>query len=331
MDSSLSNSLLTHRSISNNDNSLSPAISRNIVPIQNLPTDINAEVLIGYYPPGTFDVIFKGPHKRNAYKDVLALEGTFGAAPQKSGRARRVSMDLGRNSLYNSLPEYLFHPIDRFDLPERDKKSRFDEEYDLQEQEKEDAFQFFAPIDLALLHQRVRVSRALQEFASDNKVLIDALADSLTVEQRKNRFISRSLTYLPYCKTIRGDRTLITLMLRKVLMDEGLVLDASCLCQTFEDASPRYAMEVGTSLSALYLGDGYNQEVLSYDVRYWNDEACDEHFDTFLDELEAYRAFVQDYFLSVEAVLSFNVQTDAPPLRLNDTTIYNYLNYNTNL
>lgn len=240
---------------------------------------------------------------------------------------RRVNLDLGRNSLYNSLPEYLFHSIDRFEQPGHD----FKEEYELQEQEKEDAFRFFAPLDLILLYQRIRVRRVVQEFASDNKVLIDLLADTLTTEQRQNRFICSTLTYLPYCKTIRGDRTLITLMLRKVLMDEGLVLEVGSRCQDFDDVSPRYAMEVGAPLSALYLGDGYDQEVLSYDVQYWNEEACDEHFDTFLGELEDYRIFVQDYFLSVEAVLTFNVQIDAPPLRLNDTTIYNYLNYNTNL
>ena len=42
--------------------------------IKNLPTDINAEVLLEYYPKETFDVELKGLHKRNAYMDILNLE-----------------------------------------------------------------------------------------------------------------------------------------------------------------------------------------------------------------------------------------------------------------
>lgn len=288
---------------------------------RNLPVDINAEVLLDYYPRETFDVEFRGHHKRNAYKDVLELDD----------RDDRVLMALARNSLYHSLPEYLFHPIDRFDLPQLDKEERFKEECDLQEMERTNAIRFFAPLDLMLLQQRLRVRHAVQELTSDNKVLIDILADNLSEEQRENRFIRRSLPYLPYCKIIRGDRTLITLMMRRVLHEERITIDVGDDARAYIDTPPRYPTEVEAQLGDLYLGTGYEQMTLCYDVHYWSDEECDEHFNLFLNELEVYRAFVQDFFLSVEAVLTFDVHDDAPPLRLSDTTIYNYLNYNTNI
>ena len=51
-----------------------------------------------------------------------------------------------------------------------------------------------------------------------------------------------------------------------------------------------------------------------------------------MKEIEEFRDFVQDYFLSVDSVLEFDIHNDdAPALRLNDTVLYNYLNYNTNL
>ena len=289
--------------------------------IKNLPTDINAEVLLEYYPKETFDVELKGLHKRNAYMDILNLED----------KGERMQLTLGRNSLYNSLPEFLFHPIDRFDLPQHNQKERFAEEYANQEQEKENAYKFFAPIDLALLHQRVRARHHINYLTSGNKVLIDIISDCLSEKQKNNRFIKNSLEYLPYCKIIRGDRTLITMMLRKVLMEEGIVVNIGNGKKTFTDSIPRYKTEVDSDLSSLYVGAEFEQETLCYNVYYWNDEECNENFNSFVDDIEEYRMFVQDFFLSVESILEFNVCHDAPALRLSDTTIYNYLNYNTNI
>lgn len=289
--------------------------------IKNLPTDINAEVLLEYYPKETFDVELKGLHKRNAYMDILNLED----------KGERMQLTLGRNSLYNSLPEFLFHPIDRFDLPKHNQKERFAEEYANQEQEKENAYKFFAPIDLALLHQRVRARHHINSLTSGNKVLIDIISDCLSEKQKTNRFIKNSLEYLPYCKIIRGDRTLITMMLRKILMEEGIVVDINNNNKTFVDSAPRYKTEVDSDLSSLYVGAEFEQETLCYNVYYWNDEECNENFNSFVDDIEEYRMFVQDFFLSVESILEFNVCHDAPTLRLSDTTIYNYLNYNTNI
>lgn len=289
--------------------------------IKNLPTDINAEVLLEYYPKETFDVELKGLHKRNAYMDILNLED----------KGERMQLTLGRNSLYNSLPEFLFHPIDRFDLPKHNQKERFAEEYSNQEQEKENAYKFFAPIDLALLHQRVRARHHINSLTSGNKVLIDIISDCLSEKQKTNRFIKNSLEYLPYCKIIRGDRTLITMMLRKILMEEGIVVDINNNNKTFVDSAPRYKTEVDSDLSSLYVGAEFEQETLCYNVYYWNDEECNENFNSFVDDIEEYRMFVQDFFLSVESILEFNVCHDAPTLRLSDTTIYNYLNYNTNI
>ena len=289
--------------------------------IKNLPTDINAEVLLEYYPKETFDVELKGLHKRNAYMDILNLED----------KGERMQLSLGRNSLYNSLPEFLFHPIDRFDLPQHNQKERFAEEYANQEQEKENAYKFFAPIDLALLHQRVRARHHINSLTSGNKVLIDIISDCLSEKRKNNRFIKNSLEYLPYCKIIRGDRTLITMMLRKILMEEGIVVDINNNNKTFVDSAPRYKTEVDSDLSSLYVGTEFEQETLCYNVYYWNDDECNVNFHSFLDDIEEYRIFVQDFFLSVESVLEFNVYHDAPTLRLSDTTIYNYLNYNTNI
>lgn len=184
---------------------------------KNLPDDINVELLLAYFPEGSIKVAFKGLHKRNSYNDIVDIEerhdGTY-------------LFCIGRNSLYNSLPEFMFHPVDRFNnIPKSQEKEQFAEEYQKQEQEKENAYRFFAPVDLLLLRLRCMVREHLNEYVEQNKVLIDIICDNLSEEQKSNRFIKQALNFIPSCKNIRGDKTLLTFMLRKIFMEEGLKIE----------------------------------------------------------------------------------------------------------
>lgn len=292
-----------------------------IVP-ENVPQDINAEVFLGFFPQGTFRVKFCGLHKRNAYNDILEIEK----------EQEKFLLHLGRNSLYNSLPEFLFHSIDRFDnIPEKEKKQRFSEEYSKQEKEKEQAYKFFSPIDTLLFQLRLEVRERLNKYVESNTVIQDILLDKLTAEQRENRFIKRTTPYISSCKTIRGNRTLITLLLRKVLAEEGLKINVKSKQTEFTDEEPRYGNSEGCEIGDVYVGNTYSESVITYSISYWSDEDCNEDFLPLVNDLEVFRQFVQDYFISVDSILVFDVSKDTSPLRISDTTLYNYLNYNTNI
>ena len=289
-----------------------------------LPSDINAELLLNYYPPGKFRVSLQGLHKRNSYRDVIELE-------------EMVNMDaihatLGRMSIYNSLPEYMFHPIDRFDnLPLNNEAEAFHDQVDEQEQEINNAFHFFLPIDVLLFRMRALVHDQIEEFTHGNVVMQQILSDRLTDEQRNNRFIHQILPYLSLCKDIRGNRTLLTFLLRKVFLDEGLRISVKDISKEYTDEAPRYGNQLDMELGDSYVGNVYSDSVTVYEIRYWSDDDCNEHFLKFTDEIEQLRLFIQDFFLSVEEELVFHIVQDFPPVRLNDKVIYNYLNYNTNL
>ena len=293
-----------------------------IVVPENIPQDINAEVFLGFFPQDTFCVKFCGLHKRNVYNDILEIEK----------KQDKFLLHLGRNSLYNSLPEYLFHSIDRFDnIPEREKKQKFSEEYAKQEREKEQAYKFFSPIDILLFQLRLEVRERMNKYVESNIVIQDILLDKLTTEQRENRFIKRTIPYISSCKTIRGNRTLIKLLLRKVLADEGIKINVKSKRTEFTDEKPRYGNSEGCEIGDVYIGNTYSESVLTYSISYWSDEDCNDEFLLFVNDLEIFRQFVQDYFISVDSVLVFDVSKDLSPLRISDTTQYNYLNYNTNI
>ena len=289
----------------------------------NLPDDLNVELLFSFYSKGLCKASFRGLHKRNAYSDIIDIE---------EGDKDTLLVSIARNSLYDALPEYMFHPIDRFnELPKSEETERFAEEYEKQEKEKENARRFFAPIDILLFKLRMDVREQLLPYCESNKALTDIIADEMTQEQKDNRFIKQVMPFLPLCKNIRGNKTLMSMMLRKIFIEEGLIIDAHSANLEFTDSSPRYDYTLGSNLGDCYVGNTYNVPTLVYSIYYWSDDDCDENFLTFVEEVDQLRMFVQDYFMSIDEELIFNISHDGPPLRLNDDIIFNYLNYNTNI
>ena len=292
--------------------------------IKFLPDDINIEDILSYLPKESYRVSVNGLHKRNSYKDIINYEETPDG---------KTDFHVGRNGLYNSLPEYMFHPINRFDnIPERERKERFAEEYAKQELEKENAHKFFSPIDVLLLDLKTKVKEKINQLSSDNIFIQNIIGDSLTEKEKSNRFIQRTIPFLPNCKRIRGNKTLITFMLRKVLFEEGLSLNKENIVSEIHDKEPQYNSKIEDfQLNSMYLGNEFSENIMTFTINYWSDEECSEHFNIFLEELETYRLFIKDFFFSIEDELCFHINSDYPTLRLADDIIYNYLNYNTNL
>lgn len=289
---------------------------------KNIPDSINVETLLSFLQEGTYKVSFNGAHKRNAYKDLLEIEEEDDT----------LLLTLSRGGLYNNLPELLFHPIDRFDsLPAQNEKERFREEYEAQINETKNARKFFVPIDLMLLKLSMSTREKMGIYATSDKVLLDILGDELTNEQKQNRFCRQILPFLPFCKYIRGNRTLLTMMLRKALKEETLDVNIAEKPHETIDLNPRYGICLGEKLESLYVGNTFNESVLTYDIHYWSEEECNEHFLRFIDEMETLRQFIQDYFMSLEAILCFNISHDSESTILSNDTSYQYLNYNTNL
>lgn len=289
-----------------------------------LPSDINAELLLNYFPKGMFRISLQGMHKRNSYRDIIELEEMVDK--------EAIHATLGRMSIYNSLPEYMFHPVDRFDnLPVNNESEAFHNEVDRQEQEKADAFRFFSPIDVQLINLRASVREKIEEYTRGDVVMQQIIGDELTEEQKGNRFIHQLIAFLPQCKHIRGNRTLLTYLLRKIFLEENLRIDVVQQDCKMHDEKPRYDNKLDTVVGDCYVDNSYQENVTTYQIFYWSDDTCDEHFIEFVKEVEQLRLFLRDYFLGIEEDISFQITQDYPPLRLNDDKIYNYLNYNTNI
>lgn len=291
---------------------------------KSIPLDINAELLLNYFPKGKFRISLQGLHKRNSYHDIIDMEEMV----DKDA----IHAHLGRMSIYNSLPEYMFHSLDRFDnLPVNNESEAFHNEVDKQDQERTDAIRFFSPIDVLLFHLRASIREQIEQYTQGDVVMQQILGDRMTEKQHANRFIRQFEPFLPQCKYIRGNRSLLTFLLRKVLLEEDLRVEVKQEVSKLTDKHPRYGNHVDAVLGESYVGDTYSENVTIYSISYWSDEECNENFLTFVDEMEELRIFLRDYFMFAEDDLVFCINKDYPSLRLNDEEIYNYLNYNTNI
>lgn len=285
--------------------------------LNNIPEDIKAEALLDYYGDSPMSIHIKGLHKRNACLDILDMSGSAGMA---------TSISLARKSLYDILPEYFFHPYGRFVGLRQDE---FEEEYEKEQEEIEKATAFFQPIDLALLAVKTWVHRETGEFASSNKVLIDMISDRLDTGQRSNPFIAKALPFLPYVKSIRGNQTEISLILRKIFESERLTVYKVFYDECMVDQTPRYQDSEYGELGETFAGNTYIENVLRYEVVYWPNECTDSFLQT-AAKIEEFEAFMNDYFISVEERLSI-VLNEEREVILSGTENVNYLNYNANL
>lgn len=109
--------------------------------LSNIPTDLSAEVLANYLQMRVLSIEFLGPHKRNAYRDIVSLEHDADGSLQ---------IGLSRKGLYDILPEALFHPLNRFDnIAPNDYEERFSEECRKQHEEEENARAFSSRLILS--------------------------------------------------------------------------------------------------------------------------------------------------------------------------------------
>lgn len=290
----------------------------------SIPVDIRAEIINNYLADVDKEFLFLGNHNRNAYEDVLSI----------SRDDEVIKVELSRQGLYDILPEGLFHPIDRFDnIPANEYKERFAEEVEQQRVEEQNARLFFSAYDKFIFDLSSIVTQLKGTEFCGHSILSDIICDSLPNKYRANRFVNRVKEFTSRCSSIRGNISLLTLMLRKVMADEGLRLVLKSELATFEDSVPRYScqLEQDEDSVELYLGNQYEEDVLWYEIQYWNDDFCNESFLEIVDEIRVFESFINDYFMGIETSLRFKISTYTHPVRLSDELFFNYLNYNTNI
>lgn len=291
----------------------------------NVPLDIKAETLISYLPRDKRTIELNGSHKRNAYEDIAEINvddsGIF-------------NIGISRNSIYDILPECLFHPIDRFDnIPTNEYKERFKEECEQQQIEEDNARKYFQPFDNVLMELSSIITESKNE-ETYNQILENIVCDNLSETYLNNRFVKKAKEYMPICRNIRGNKSLLSLMIRHILFDAYIKIYDNHIQSRIKDTMPRYSSRLDDEVSAdndFFLGNEFDEDITIYNIHYWNEEECGQDFLSFVSDMKVFEDFLNEYFIGIESSLKFNISTTALPVRLSDDVFYTFLDYNTNL
>lgn len=291
----------------------------------NIPLDIKAEALLTYLPKDKRSIELKGSHNRNAYEDIAAIN------EDESGI---INVAIARNGIYDILPESLFHPIDRFDnIAANEYKERFKEECEQQQIEEDNARKFFKPFDKIIMELNTIVYD-LKSDISNSTIFRDILCDKLSERYRKNRFIKKATEYIPICRNIRGNKSLLSLMLRHILLDEHIRISECLNPNSIHDSQPRYNYQLVDSASFngdYFIGNEFDENITTYNIQYWSEDECGEDFLTFIEEMSVFEDFLNEYFMGIETCIMFKIAKTSLPVRLSDEVFYTYLDYNTNI
>lgn len=291
----------------------------------SVPLDIKAETLISYLPIGKRTISLKGSHKRNAYEDIADI---------KVDERGIYNVGISRNSIYDILPECLFHPIDRFDnIPTNEYKERFKEECEQQQSEEDNARRYFQPFDNILMELNSIISESKNNEAY-TQVFENIVCDNLPEIYRNNRFVRKAKEYVPMCRNIRGNKSLLSLMIRHILFDEHIKIFDNHLSNRIKDTMPKYNFRLDDEVSAdgdFYLGNEFDEDMTVYKIHYWNDDECGQEFLSFVRDMEVFEDFLNDYFIGIECGLKFEISSISSSVRLSDDASYTFLDYNTNI
>jgi hypothetical protein len=225
--------------------------------ISGILPDIKAEVIIA-------DLIDKGLEPENI---MLVHQGTFSRNYSKD--LSSVHADTARNtlllyishdSLYDVLPEGLFHDISRFNNKDSDGRKI---EFKKQKQEEANARKFFLPFDHEIYYQTIRLELELFDIFRDP---LAAFKQLFKFDQSfPEHFIRRFLSFLPFSNEIKGNIELtascLSELLRKEVHYNNYYHNKKFSLKSLEDHSPGKNSILGEDLVS---SDHFLEETLTW-------------------------------------------------------------------
>jgi len=224
--------------------------------ISRIVPDIKAEVIMA-------DLIDKGLEPENI---VVVNQGTFSRNYSRDitrihpDTARNLLMiHISRDSLYDVLPEGLFHEVSRFNNKDADERKI---EFKKQKQEEINARMFFLPFDHEMFFQSIRLELQLFDIFRDP---LSEFKQLFKFERSfPEHYIRRFLGFLPFSDDIKGDIELTAFCLSELLQKE---VEYSSCYRTVELKmdSMDHDQQAGNILGEdLVCGDHYEEEILSW-------------------------------------------------------------------
>lgn len=270
--------------------------------------------------------IYKGTHERTAKGDELLI------SLQTSTKKLLVRYLLKRDSLYHILPEYLFHPLDRYANCEGDeeklKKCR-----KAQKEMEENALRYFYSYDKVLQEERITFQSFLNNrILRNNTFIVDFITEGYRVN-RKNRYINGVYPCIQWLRAYRGVGRVIEVALRlafcnsitkyEININEVKIPIDTEVCHCCLDGT----------IDDLFCGNTYTDVEELISVSYQTPIMSQKQIEILQRDINEFKDFFQMWFLGLHQHLTINFGDFTKVAVMFTGTSNNdlYLNYNTQL
>lgn len=300
----------------------------------NIPKELDADVAMAVVIQHMDSIADKQPcycYEFNGISERTALGDNLGiTARNRQNAAPLVKFSLKRDSLYHILPEYLFHPLDRYLGADGDVEE-FDKRYKEQEEQKKKALTYFKPFDRHFQQLRTAYQQWLNEnIFSGNQFLSDFITDGHEVNLN-NPYIKAVYPCLPWVRDFRGNDEMI-----KTALGYAFTGNVS-IEKEYREVNIRISDDVpsrlGDSLNDLYCGETFICKVCIWKVFYQTEIKTEAYLKKIKAQVSEFNEFFSAWFLSLEdeLIINFGDKLAKPVLRKADDTEGVFLNYSTQL
>ena len=300
---------------------------------QNIDADIavgvidrNIAALTGIDAPIETSFDFSGVHERTAKGDAL------GVNVSSTARRNLIRYQLKRDSLYHILPEYLFHPLDRYADTDGNKEA-FLAKRAAQKKIEAEAKEYFYPYDKVLNDLRIGFQNHLNDKILDKETfIIDFIIENENVN-KENPFIRACLPNIMLLRSERGSSSLLSLAL-KMTFGSGLVSYSKRFVElpvSIEQDSCHICLD-GT-IDDLFCGEKFFDWTEVISIRYQTPISSLEEIKRLTGFLEEFKSFFKRWFLndSQTIEIEFGDYGKVPVISDNAADGPLFLNYNTQL
>lgn len=266
----------------------------------------------------------KGVSERTSLGDVLT------STVKSKNHRPRLYFSLKRDSIYHILPEYLFHPLDRYLGTEGDSEE-FDKRYKEQEEQERSALIYFRPFDAKYQELRIAYQQWLDNHVFMNNQFIAGYLTKGYPYNRENPFIHAVIPCLPWIRNYRGNEGMITTSLRYVFCGNAEIMKMGIEIPISLTGDVHFTLD-GT-IDDLYCGASSIVLQRVWQVRYQTEIKTKDDLLKLQCLVGEFRQFYQEWFLSVEEVLEieFGDWTAWPILSSCQSDRGVFLNYSTQL
>lgn len=268
---------------------------------------------------------FKGVHERTAKGDHVQISATT------SAKRNLLKYSVKRDSLYHILPEYLFHPLDRYADTEGDKEA-FMQKRNAQQQVERDALEYFHPFDVIYQKLRTKFQHKLNdEIVSHNTFIADFIIGGHKVNIQ-NEFIFRCLPCIEWLRANRGNQKMEDVVLKYAFNDE-IVSSHRTLKDVWQTIDSSVHMSLDGTLDDLFVGNWFCTSVYTIEARFQTAITSESHIQKLISDVAEFEDFFQKWFLPISSRLhiDFGDFKKVPILCVGTPDNDLFLNYNTQL